>query len=201
MRSYAFAAAPAGPAGAWRIALHPDPVEPAGRTVENAVRCILGRACVETGGFSLHGAGVLRGGRAHIFAGKSNSGKTTAVSLSPQCIPLGDDYALLLPYREGWAAPAVPFDNSEEAPADPPRGLHPIEGVWRLFQSPENRLEIPAEPARTASILACIANAETVSDMVDRLVDNVGRFAAQVRYGHLHFRKDPGFWELIGGEG
>ena len=40
--------------------------------------------------------------------------------------------ALLRPGPRGWIAPALPFDNAERVDHEPPRGLFPVAGVWRV---------------------------------------------------------------------
>jgi hypothetical protein len=179
------------------MAVHTGSGEDRTHALENAVRCLVGRIAVEEGGFAMHAAGVLKDGRAWLFAGKSGSGKTTAVGLSGPCISLGDDFALVIPSGEGWSTAAVPFDNSGRAPADPPAGLYLLAGVWRLYQSPETGVEKLSRLATEASVMACVSYPGTVSDMLERLVDNVRRFGSRVRFEHLHFRPDPGFWEAI----
>lgn len=145
----------------------------------------------------MHAAGVLRDGAAYLFAGPSRAGKSTAAALSKPCVALGDDFGLALPGDGAWVTAAVPFDN-HAAPADAPGGLLPLRGVWRLFRSNEHRLETPAEIVRESSILACAAAPWTMPDLATALLDNVRRFGEEVPYGHLHFRPDPGFWDVLG---
>lgn len=194
--SYHFALCSDG--GSWRVVLTETALEPAERALENAVRYLAARVAVEEGGFALHAAGVLRRGRVHLFAGPSRSGKTTAVSLSRPEAWLGDDFAVLVREKGGqWFAPSVPFDNSEVAPPDPPRGLFPVAGVWRLFQSQEARLEVPKPARAVASLMACVAFPWALAELADPLLEHVRRFVADSRFAHLHFAKSPEFWDLI----
>lgn len=196
LRSYGFAACPEEATG-WRVALAGRGEERPDRVVDNAVRCVLERVALEEGGFALHAAAVLRGGSAYLFAGPSNVGKTTAVALSEPCVNLGDDLVLVLPVGGTWSVPASPFDNAEQAPPDPPAGLFPVKGVWRLFQAGEHRVETVPAPADLASILACVALVHTMPGLEEALVENLKRFVADVPFAHLHFRRDPGFWSLL----
>lgn len=197
LRSYGFAACPDKTDRSWRIALNTECDEPPARTLENAVRSLVARAAIEDGGFAMHAAGVLKKGRAFLFAGKSNSGKTTVVSLSRPCSSLGDDYGVVLPDGESWSAPAVPFDNSGIAPAATNAGLHRVAGVWRLFKSSKTRIERPGPAMLEPSLLACTTYPWIMPDLMERLLDQVRSFSTVVRYEHLHFRPDPGFWDLI----
>lgn len=196
VRSYNLALVPEI-SGAWRLAVEPRGDEPLGRIFENATRYLVARLAVESGGLALHGAGVLRGRRAFVFAGPSRSGKTTAVRLSAPAGSLGDDFAVVLPAADGWATAALPFDNAEAALSDPPRGLFPVAGVWRLFQAERHRIERPSGVLSQSSLLACAAFPWALPDLADRAGEAVAAIAASGLFGHLHFAPDPGFWPLL----
>ena len=198
LRSYHFLAAPGADDPGWRALVTRTDAEPVGRVVENLVRLLVARLVVAKGGVPFHAAGVVRDGRAHLLAGPSGIGKTTAVALSGPCVTLGDDFGFAVPGPDGWRTAAVPFDNAESIEVDPPRGWFPLAGVWRLFQAPATRLEIPAEMVRELSILACSAAPWSMPELAVDLMDNVARLGREVRYGHLHFRPEPGFWDRIG---
>jgi hypothetical protein len=196
VRSYHFALVPEV-SGAWRLAIEDLGDEPLGRVFDNATRYLVARLAVERGGLALHGAGLLRGSNAFIFAGPSGAGKSTAIRLSLPATSLGDDFAVVLPHAGGWAAPALPFDNAEIAPEDPPRGLFPLAGVWRLFQAARHRVERPSGVLAQASLLACASFPWALPDLADRAGEAVAALAASGLYGHLHFAPDPGFWPLL----
>lgn len=196
VRSYYFAIAAAGPAS-WRVAICPNEAEPLGRTLDNALRWLAARIAVDSGGIALHGAGVLRAGRAHVFAGPSGSGKSTAVRLSFPGVSLGDDLAVLVPGRGGWKTAALPFDNSEAVTSPPPEGLQPVAGVWRLFKDSAHRLERPAGALAVSSLSSCVASAWSMPDREREMGTAVDAIVRASIFGHLHFAPDPGFWALI----
>jgi len=199
VRSYHFALGPEV-SGAWRLAVQEQADEPVGRILDNAARYLVARLAIESGGLALHGAGLRRGRRAWIFAGPSGAGKTTAMRLSAPVESLGDDFAVVVPFADGWAAPALPFDNAEEAPRDPVRGLTPLAGVLRLFQAERHRVERPSGVLAQASLLACAAFPWALPDLADRAGESVAALAASGLFGHLHFALDPGFWPLLADE-
>jgi hypothetical protein len=196
VRSYHFALAPEI-TGSWRLAVEDLGAEPVGRVMDNAARYLVARLALSRGGIGLHGAGVRRGGKAYVFAGPSGAGKTTAVRLSAPAQSLGDDFAVLLPSGDGWAAPALPFDNAESAPADPVRGLVPLAGAWRLFHAARHRVETPSGVIAQASLLACAAFPWALPDLADAAGEAVAAFAASGLFRHLHFAPDSGFWDLL----
>ncbi len=195
--SYAFCLCRDEP-GVWTVALTPLEREPLGRSLENAVRYVVAEAAVDAGGFAIHGAGVIDEGKAVIFAGGSNAGKTTAVELSAPRPSLGDDYALIAPGRDGWVTAAVPFDNAERAPAEPRRGWIPIRGVWRLYKDEVDKAERAPVTLAGASLMSCVALPWVMPHRVEALMGNVDTFVAEGAYGHLRFRKSDEFWQKIG---
>jgi hypothetical protein len=199
VRSYHFALVPEI-SGGWRLAVLEQDDEPVGRILDNAARYLVARLAIERGGLAVHGAGVRRQARAWIFAGPSGSGKTTATRLSAAAESLGDDFAIALPFEGGWAAPALPFDNSEVAPPHPVRGLTPIAGMWRLYKAQQHRVERPTGVMAQASLLACAAFPWALPDLAERAGESVAAIAASGMFGHLHFALDSGFWSLLSDE-
>ena len=198
--SYNFALCAAAD-GRWRVAIRDGADEPVGRVLENAVRFLTARVAVELGGLPLHAAGVLRQGRAYLFAGPSRSGKTTAVSLSPETVSLGDDLGLVIPAADGWCAPALPFDNAERIEHEPPRGLLSLAGIWRLHRAREHRVERPPTGLAIGSLLACAAFPWAMPEQAEALLEAATRLVADGLFAHLHFAKDEGFWAHLVGNG
>jgi hypothetical protein len=188
-------AAPNDPSS-WLAGLAVTDAEPPARIVENVVRYLSARLCVGEGGFALHGAGVLRGAQAHIFAGPSRSGKTTAVGLSPGS-SLGDDFAVVVDTADGWHTTAVPFDNRERPPGTPPTGWIPVAAIWRLERS--NRTEVrPLSSVQAAtSLMASTTFPWALPDLADAMLEHVRRFVSTSVFGVLSFTKDSDFWPLI----
>jgi hypothetical protein len=192
--SYNFAIAREADEGEWRAGLTRQDGEPLERVVENIVRFVTACVALESGGFAMHAAGVLRDGEAFIFAGPSGSGKSTATRLARPATSLGDDFALVVPERGGWVAPALPFDNSERIASDAVRGVYPVRGIWRLVQSDETRVETPSTGMAVASLMGCVAFPRTMPEMADRLLGQVRRFVAECRFGRLHFSLSEALW-------
>jgi len=178
----------------WRLALSDQQVEPLDRALENAIRFLVVRLALARGGFALHGAGVFHEGAAHIFAGPSRAGKTTAVALSAPASSLGDDYAVVLPQDGVWHTAHLPFDNSERAAAVPIEGLLPLAGMWRLFQAEETRIERPTRMLAVASLMSCVALPWAIPELTEALIERVREFVASDKYAHLHFTRRSRLW-------
>ena len=195
--SYNFAVCEGPIPGTWRVAINGRAAEPAGRIFDNVLRYLTARMALDLGGFALHGGGVLRAGRAYVFAGASGSGKSTAIGLSSPSTSLGDDMALILPGTRGWLAPALPFDNSERITVEPPRGLFPLAGIWRLYQAQDHAVERPQTSLAVASLLGCTSFPWVLPELDERLLQQVTRLVQDELFAHLHFRKDAQFWTIL----
>jgi hypothetical protein len=195
--SYNFAVVPDVEQGGWVAGVRPASDEPVGRLLDNVARYLTARIAIQAGGFALHAAGVLREDKAWLFAGVSNSGKTTAVHLSRPCVSLGDDMGLVAPGHDGWEAWPLPFDNSEHAPREAPGEAHPLAGIWRLHQADAHAVERPPTGQAVASLMSCCTFPWALPDETERLFAHVTRFVLDAAFSHLHFRRDPGFWDLL----
>lgn len=194
--SYAFGLGPTGESD-FVLALSRSQREPAPKSFDNAARVLVARFAAADGGIALHGAGVVRHGRAWVFAGPSRAGKSTAVRLSRPDPSLGDDFAVLVPRAGVWHAAAVPFDNAERVGPDRATGTFPLAGVYRLFQAASARIERPEGTRAAASLLASAAFPWAIPDLADRLAAAAADLVRAGKVAHLHFREDPDFWPLL----
>jgi hypothetical protein len=197
--SYRFAAVrEGGDRERWKLAVgNGSENDPEERMVENVVRYLVARTAVGSGGIALHAAGVLHEGRAWLFAGGSRAGKSTAVKLSRPRVSLGDDFALCVPSRRVWLTAAVPFDNSERAPDEPPGGWIPVAGIWRLHQAASTRLETPPALSAVSSLMGCVAFPSALQDLSGSILRHVQAYVEEARFGDLHFDLSPDFWKKI----
>ena len=67
---------------------------------------------------------------------------------------------------------ALPFDNSERAPADPPAGRFKLAGMWRLFKGETARVQELSATTATASLLGCAAFPWAMPDRTEQLLDS-----------------------------
>ncbi len=149
------------------------------------------------GGLLLHAAGLLAGGRVHLFTGASGSGKTTVVALSPQAAALSDDLVLLRPGAAGWTAHGTPFWNPETAARSGQTANGPVAGIYRLVKDQDVYAKA-LSPAAAAAELA--ANCPVVNgrpELLPALLARCRDLAAAVPVCKLHFRKDAAFWNLL----
>ncbi len=134
---------------AWLTLKAPDPLP----ELEYFLRVIYALLVFEAGGVLFHAAGIIRDGRAYLFFGPSGTGKTTVARSVDEKMVLNDDLVVLLPAERGWTVYATPFWNpSQVVPAGPQQA--PLQGMFRLVQSPETFLEFMGSGQAVAELVA-----------------------------------------------
>jgi len=168
------------------------------RGLENFLRVMTASFILRQGGLLLHAAGVVRGGRAHIFFGPSGAGKTTVTRLSPRDVVLSDDLTLIVPGTDGAGPQAVgiPFGMAHHHVPDT-NGSFPIATLNRLVQSPlVRRTEIPYSQAvaEVASSLPFVMQ-ETGQAML--AMEIAAAILRDVPVHRLEFCRDDSFWSVV----
>ena len=92
--------------------------EIAERPLEHALKYLMAHLALQHGGLLFHCAGLLIGGQVYLFTGRSGSGKSTVVALSPQAAALNDDMVVLRPEGLAWRAFGTPFWNADATRRD-----------------------------------------------------------------------------------
>jgi hypothetical protein len=123
---------------------------------ENVFRALVAYRLHEQGGAVLHGAAVVRDGRAYLFLGRSGAGKTTVsrLGLARGLTVLSDDLNALLPNSPGPEVVKLPFTGDfgdSGAPATPV----PLRALCRLEKSTEEGLTPLSRAEAVGCLLAC----------------------------------------------
>ena len=166
------------------------------RGLENFLRVLTASIVLERGGFLLHAAGIVRGGRAYIFFGPSGSGKTTVTDLSAGDMVLSDDLTLVVRRAGRFEAAGIPFGLAHhKVPST--RESFPIASLNRLIQSPDLH-RVPLTGARAlAQVSACLPFVMRDGRQASKAMENVGRALAEIPTYELRFRMDSSFWGLV----
>lgn len=167
------------------------------RPLEHALKYLMAYLALQHGGLLFHCAGLLIGGQVYLFTGRSGSGKSTVVALSPQAVALNDDMVLLRPDGLAWRAFGTPFWNADTTRRDGQTASGAVTGIYRLVQDRREYVE-PVTTAVAASEL--VANCPVVNGDPVKLpvvMDRCRQLATVVPLRRLHFRKTPDFWELV----
>jgi len=168
------------------------------RGVENFLRVLVAYFSLDHGGFLLHGAGIVRGGEAHVFFGPSGSGKTTVCSLSPNDTVLSDDLTLIVRAGDRFEAAGIPFGLAHQRRPES-RASFPISSFNRLIQAREVSREPLQGALGMAEILCSVPFVMRDPQQASRAVHVVEQALQAVPTYRLNFRKDDSFWSVVEG--
>jgi hypothetical protein len=180
------------------LALASGELDPAPRALENFLRSSVAWLAMDTGGFFLHGASIVRAGRGYLFYGPSGAGKSTLAALNTEGEVISDDLTLVLRRPEGLMAAGGPFRGTYTR-GTPVVGTFPVAGFYRLRKDPRTMVR-PDDGGCFADLLG---NLPFVVDQMPRhahLIDRVRALVEGAPFRYLHFRKDVNFWPAIDAE-
>jgi hypothetical protein len=178
---------------------------------ENFLRVVVAYRLVEVGGLVVHCAGVVDGGAAYLFLGRSGAGKTTLSRLSEAAgrTVLSDDLNALLP-AAGASRPRVeklPFtgdvgDRRRGAPPFPLAALLRLEKAVlqenaALQEAPENTLRPLSKAGAAAQLLACAPFVNVDPHRRERVASIAAELAGAAPAGVLAFSLAGGFWSMV----
>jgi hypothetical protein len=170
---------------------------PSPYSIDTVLRITHSLVLAQQGGFLVHAASAIRGGRAYIFAGVSGAGKTTMTRLAPpDAVLLTDEISYVRRIASGYRAYGTPFAG--ELARSGVNTSAPLDTLYLLQQGPENRIEPVARKDAARALMRHILFFAQEEEMVARVFDSVLDFVAGVRVARLVFTPDTRVWELIG---
>jgi hypothetical protein len=156
--------------------------------------------CLEHDALLLHASSVIRQECGYVFFGPSGDGKTTIARLSLGNTVLSDDMSIVKKSGRMFRVYGIPFrGHFPEAPRT--NTSADLKGLFMLVKAGKHGSRLVPKAQAVARLSACVpsvmrspANAKKVVELCEQLV-------ASVPVRALHFRQDPGFWEVIDGLG
>lgn len=149
------------------------------------------------GGFLLHSASAIRNGKAFLFAGVSEAGKTTISRLAPADVTLlTDEISYVRRHSGGYVAYGTPFTGELAKLGE--NVSAPIAAVYLLAKGHSNRIDpIPAGEAARSLLSNVLFFAED-EGLVRETFNSALEFVSRVPVSRLTFVPDARVWELIG---
>jgi len=165
--------------------------------IDSVLRIIHTLLLAPKGGFLLHSSSAVRNGKAFLFSGVSEAGKTTMVRLAPADVAMLTDEASYINRIDGqYFAYGTPFYGEFGKPGENIRA--PIAALYLLNKAPENRID-PIEPADALRrLLRNILFFAHEPEMVRLVFEAACSFVATVPVFQLSFFPDQRVWDLIG---
>jgi hypothetical protein len=150
----------------------------------------------ERGGFLVHSASAVRGGRAFLFAGVSGAGKTTISRLAPPDVTLlTDEISYVRRVGERYEACGTPFAGDLGKAGE--NISAPLAGLYLLVQGEHNRASRIGGADAARRLLRNILFFADDASRVERLFRSACDFVARVPVYELTFRPDEKVWDLI----
>ncbi len=179
-------------------------------SLDSVLRILHSLILADRGGFLLHAASAICGGRAFLFSGVSGAGKTTITRLAPPDVTLlTDEISYIRPAGQAQTqarTKSAQESSSYQAFGTPFAGelarsgentQAPIEALFFLEQGPENRIdELYAAEAVRRLMRNVLFFAENPR-LVDQLLATACDFVDRVPVRRLTFYPDARVWDLI----
>jgi len=163
--------------------------------LDSLLRMLLSWKLLPETGFLLHAATVIRNGKAYVFFGRSGAGKSTVASLSPSGSVFTDEISLLKRVDGEWRAFGTPFWGDFRA--DGTNCSASLAGIFRLLQSPQNRVEALRPAELLKALLPCVLFFSSRVGDHQRLLEILAATSREVPGYNLQFQKNRSFWEAI----
>lgn len=166
-------------------------------SIDSVLRIVHTLLLAPEGGFLLHASSAVRNGKAFLFSGVSEAGKTTMARLAPLDVALLTDEASYVRKIDGrYFAYGTPFAGEF---GEPGKNISaPIAALYLLKKAPENSIE-QIDPAEAIQrLLRNVLFFARHADLVRQVFDSACAFVAAVPVYQLSFFPDQRVWELIG---
>lgn len=163
--------------------------------LDSLLRILLTMVLLPQRGFLLHGATVVRDGRAYIFFGRSGAGKSTVASLSPEGSVLTDEISLLRYSNGSWQAHGTPFWGEFRAAGI--NRLFPIAGLYLLKQANDDRAESLSLKEALRALLPCVLFFTAEKRAHETLLQTLMGLIEEIPCHRLHFRRHAEFWKVV----
>jgi hypothetical protein len=179
-------------AGRGHIQQSPNPY-----SIDSVLRIVHTLILAKQGGFLVHAASAIRGGRAFLFAGVSGAGKTTISRLAPSdATLLTDEISYVCRDGDAFRACGTPFAGELARVGE--NQSAPLSTLFLLEKGPENGIESVATTEAVRMLLRNILFFAEDKELVNRVFRSACEFVERVPVRRLIFVPDQSVWEMIG---
>ncbi len=166
-------------------------------SIDAVLRIVHSLILARQGGFLLHSASAIRNGKAFLFAGVSEAGKTTISRLAPgDATLLTDEISYVRREAQGYLAYGTPFTGELAKLGE--NVSAPVSALYLLAKGTENRIDPISPGEATRSLLANVLFFAEDEALVQAIFHSAFEFVSRVPVSRLTFFPDSRVWELIG---
>jgi hypothetical protein len=164
--------------------------------IDSVLRIVHTLILARQGGFLVHAASAIRGGRAFLFAGVSGAGKTTISRLAPSdATLLTDEISYVRCGDKNYEAWGTPFAGELARVGE--NQSAPLSALFLLEKGRENRIEPVCESEAVRLLLRNILFFAEDSELVNLVFRSACEFVERVPVRRLIFVPDERVWEMI----
>ncbi len=166
-------------------------------SIDSVLRIVHTLLLARQGGFLLHSASAIRNGKAFLFAGVSEAGKTTISRLAPpDATLLTDEISYVRKSDNGYTAFGTPFTGELARLGE--NVSAPVSALYLLAKGSRNEIEPIAPGEATRGLLANLLFFAEDAELVQATFNSAFEFVSRVPVFRLTFVPDARVWELIG---
>ena len=166
-------------------------------SIDSVLRIVHTLVLAREGGLLVHAASAVRNGKAFLFAGVSEAGKTTISQLAPEDVTLlTDEISYLRRDGNGYAAYGTPFAGELARAGENVKA--PLAALYLLRKGTENTIEPVRPNDAVRMLLENVLFFACDPDLVGLVFDAACELVQHVPVYRLTFFPDARVWELIG---
>jgi len=164
--------------------------------IDSVMRIVHSLVLAERGGFLLHAASAIRGGRAFIFSGVSGAGKTTISRLAPSDVTLlTDEISYVREMADGYQAFGTPFAGELGR-----AGKNLAAPIAALYFLAKGSTDVARPLKGSSAARRLLRNILFFADdraLVEKLFRSACDFVSHLPVYELTFRPGAEVWDLI----
>jgi hypothetical protein len=166
-------------------------------SIDSVLRLVHTLLLAPSGGFLLHASSGIRNGKAFLFSGVSEAGKTTMARLAPPDVQLLTDEVSYIRKQDSlYIACGTPFAGELGEPGK--NVSAPIEALYLLAKGPANTIEPMDSAEAIRRLMRNVLFFAHDPELIRLVFAAVCAFVEAVPVFQLTFFPDERVWEMIG---
>jgi hypothetical protein len=165
-------------------------------SVDSVLRIVHTLVLASRGGFLLHAASGIRGGRAFVFTGQSGAGKTTIARLAPpDATLLSDEISYVRQIDHEYVAFGTPFAGELAASGEPASAA--VHAIYELAWGDGHHLERLGASDAVRTLMRNILFFVDDAELTRQVFQTACHLAANLPVFRLTFAPDAGVWDAV----